>query len=121
MTASATSHLTALLGFAFPGGWEWVILLILGLLIFGRRLPEVGRSLGKGIVEFKRGIKGIDSEIESESSRPAALEPQPPPAAAPRPRTRQPRLSQPPPTGAVRRSTAETENAIDASAPDEPD
>ena len=70
------------LGFGFPGGYEWVILLVLGLLIFGRRLPEVGRSLGKSIVEFKRGIKGIEDEIETESSQstppavPAAQAPQ---------------------------------------------
>jgi sec-independent protein translocase protein TatA len=57
------------LAFGLPGGSEWIILLVLGLLIFGRRLPEVGRSLGKGIVEFKRGIKGIEDEIEDESSR----------------------------------------------------
>lgn len=48
---------------------ELVIILVVALLIFGRRLPEVGRSLGKGIVEFKRGIKGVEEEIESESSR----------------------------------------------------
>ncbi|MCI0363848.1 MAG: twin-arginine translocase TatA/TatE family subunit [Phycisphaerales bacterium] len=51
-----------------PTGMEWIVLLILGLLIFGRRLPEVGRSLGKGIVEFKKGIRGIDEEIEEQSS-----------------------------------------------------
>ena len=68
MTVAA--HTFSLLGFIWPGGTEWVILLILGLLIFGRRLPEVGRSLGKGIVEFKRGIKGIEDEVEEESSRP---------------------------------------------------
>ncbi|MCH8823480.1 MAG: twin-arginine translocase TatA/TatE family subunit [Planctomycetes bacterium] len=54
-----------------PGGMEWMVLLVLGLLIFGRRLPEVGRSLGRGIVEFKRGIKGIDDDIDEESSKPA--------------------------------------------------
>jgi sec-independent protein translocase protein TatA len=53
-----------------PTGMEWIVLLILGLLIFGRRLPEVGRSLGKGIVEFKKGIRGIDEEIEEQSSGP---------------------------------------------------
>ena len=51
-----------LLAFGLPGGYEWIVLLVLGLLIFGRRLPEVGRSLGRGIVEFKRGIKGLDDE-----------------------------------------------------------
>src|SRR5690349_10248542 len=58
------------LAFGLPIGGEWIVLLVLGLLIFGRRLPEVGKSLGKGIVEFKKGIKGIDDEIEEESSRP---------------------------------------------------
>ena len=66
----------SLLGiFGLPGGGEWIVLLILGLLIFGRRLPEVGRSIGKSIVEFKRGIKGIEDEIDDESTRsPARLE-----------------------------------------------
>ncbi|MHC4217837.1 MAG: twin-arginine translocase TatA/TatE family subunit [Planctomycetota bacterium] len=70
MTVAA--HTFGLLGFVVPGGMEWVILLVLGLLIFGRRLPEVGRSLGKGIVEFKRGIKGIEDEVETESSKPGS-------------------------------------------------
>lgn len=53
-------------------GWpELLIILTLGVLLFGRRLPEVGRSLGKGIVEFKRGLKGIGDEIEDRSNRPA--------------------------------------------------
>ena len=55
--------------FGLPGGAEWIILLVLGLLIFGRRLPEVGRNVGKSIVEFKKGIKGIDEEIDDSSSR----------------------------------------------------
>lgn len=59
-----------LLAFFLPGNTEWLVLLVLGLLIFGRRLPEVGRSLGRGIVEFKRGIKGIEDDVEGESSRP---------------------------------------------------
>jgi sec-independent protein translocase protein TatA len=57
--------------FGLPGGGEWIVLLVLGLLIFGRRLPEVGRSLGRGIVEFKRGIKGVEDEVDEEASRPA--------------------------------------------------
>ncbi len=86
-----TVSMTILLGFGFPGGYEWIILLILGLLIFGRRLPEVGRSLGKSIVEFKKGIKNIEEEIETESSHPGKIEaapaqelPQPSEPAEPR-------------------------------------
>ncbi len=76
---------SGVLGFGFPGGYEWIILLILGLLIFGRRLPEVGRSLGKSIVEFKKGIRNIEDEIDTESSRSTPPEiPAPPPAELPR-------------------------------------
>lgn len=60
-----------LLAFGLPGGWEWIAILLIGLLIFGRRLPDVGRSIGRSIVEFKKGIKGIEDELEQESSRPA--------------------------------------------------
>lgn len=54
------------------GPWEWLIIGGIALLIFGRRLPEVGRSLGKGIVEFRKGLKGIEDDVERESSRPAS-------------------------------------------------
>ena len=49
---------------SMPGPGELLIIGLIGVLLFGNRLPDVGRSLGKGIVEFKKGIKGVDSEIE---------------------------------------------------------
>jgi sec-independent protein translocase protein TatA len=60
--------LSPTLAFGLPGGYEWIILLVIALLIFGRRLPEVGRWLGQGIVEFKKGVKGINDEIDEASS-----------------------------------------------------
>ena len=52
---------------------EMFVVMVVGLLIFGKRLPEVGRSLGRGIVEFKRGLKGMADEIDEEASRPTAV------------------------------------------------
>jgi len=47
------------------GATEMIVLLIIGVLLFGRKLPEVGRYLGKGIVEFKKGIKGLEDDIDT--------------------------------------------------------
>lgn len=47
-----------------PGGLEWVIVLIIALLVFGKRLPGIMRSLGKSVVEFKKGIKGVGDEVD---------------------------------------------------------
>ena len=58
------------LAIGMPGGFEWLIIAGIGLLIFGKRLPEVGRSLGKGIVEFKKGLKGVEDEISQVDSQP---------------------------------------------------
>lgn len=53
-----------------PGPMEWVFIAGIALLIFGKRLPEVGRSLGKGIVEFKKGLRDIEDEIDTAASQP---------------------------------------------------
>ena len=58
------------LAISWPGPFEMMLLAGLGLLIFGKRLPEVGRNIGKGIVEFKRGLKEAETEIVSEPSQP---------------------------------------------------
>ena len=46
------------------GMFEMMMLLGLAVLLFGKRLPEVGRSLGKGIVEFKKGLSGAVDELD---------------------------------------------------------
>jgi TatA/E family protein of Tat protein translocase len=50
-------------------GPDLIILLVIALLLFGKRLPEVGRGLGKGIIEFRKGLRGIEDEIEDESKK----------------------------------------------------
>jgi sec-independent protein translocase protein TatA len=61
--------LTTLAFFGPIGGPELLILALLGVLIFGKRLPEVGKSLGKGIVEFKKGVAGVQEQIDEQASR----------------------------------------------------
>ena len=50
--------------FGMPGWLEITVLLGVGVLIFGRRLPEVGHNIGRGIIEFKKGLRGIEDDIE---------------------------------------------------------
>jgi sec-independent protein translocase protein TatA len=58
------------------GPTELIVIGVLGVLLFGRRLPEVGRYLGKGIVEFKKGMKGLEDELEnSYTQNPTRQEP----------------------------------------------
>ena len=65
------------------GVWEILVLLLVALLIFGpKRLPEMGRSLGRGLREFKDSISGKSDEPDE---LPAEL-----PTAAPESRERDP-------------------------------
>ena len=48
--------------FGLPRGWDIIIILAVILLLFGNRLPGLGKSLGQGIVEFKKGLKGAKDE-----------------------------------------------------------
>jgi sec-independent protein translocase protein TatA len=60
------------------GPLELIVVLIIALVIFGpKRLPELGRSMGKGIREFRGSISGKDDDDDDEedqSSKPAAIE-----------------------------------------------
>jgi sec-independent protein translocase protein TatA len=62
---------------------EMLVIGILALLIFGRRLPEVGRSLGKSIVEFKKGLSSVEEDVKDMSTINSSATPRqigPPPA-----------------------------------------
>ena len=65
---ASTSMLAFLQNLGMP---ELIVIGIVALLLFGRRLPEVGRSLGKGIVEFKKGLKNVSDDVEQASNQPS--------------------------------------------------
>jgi sec-independent protein translocase protein TatA len=69
--------------FAFLGlNQDLLVILILGFIlfvVFGKKLPEVGRSLGKGIIEFKKGMKGLEDDVTDGYSAPAPQQQQPQP------------------------------------------
>ena len=59
--------MTPLFAFGMPGPLELIIIGLVVLLFFGNRLPSVMRSLGLGITEFKKGVKGIEDDVENAS------------------------------------------------------
>jgi sec-independent protein translocase protein TatA len=76
---------------------ELMVVAFIALLLFGKRLPEVMRSLGKGVTEFKKGMSGIEDEFNRsmygqgqqqptyhDPARPLPLEEQRPELTAPK-------------------------------------
>ena len=61
------AHVSDALCFAWsPGYLEIAIIVIVALLLFGTKLPGISRSLGRSIKEFKKGLKDVKDDIESE-------------------------------------------------------
>ncbi len=52
-----------------PGLPEMLIVGAIVLLLFGNRLPSVMRSMGRGIVEFKKGVQGIEDDVEKPAEK----------------------------------------------------
>jgi len=59
--AIATTQYLALI---FPSGQEWIIILIVGIVLFGRRLPEVGKQVGRTIIQLRQGMQKLRDEID---------------------------------------------------------
>lgn len=54
--------------FSMPGGLEWVVIGLVALLLFGKRLPGIAKSLGQSLHEFRSGLAG---EKSGEDDKPA--------------------------------------------------
>jgi TatA/E family protein of Tat protein translocase len=68
---------TPLLVFEFLGTTELLVIAVIALILFGpRKLPEIGRTVGRGIAEFKRASDDFkrtwEYEVEIEQRKPAA-------------------------------------------------
>ncbi len=51
--------------FPMPGPMEMIIFAVIALLLFGKRLPDVARGMGKSIVEFKKGLSDMSNEVRN--------------------------------------------------------
>jgi sec-independent protein translocase protein TatA len=61
------SNLLSVLLLGLPTGWEWIIILVVILLVFGgKKIPELMKGIGKGIKGFKDGLKDIEDDIKSD-------------------------------------------------------
>ncbi len=59
----------SLFGYFFSGQ-DMIIIAVIVLILFGNRLPSVMRSLGRGVVEFKKGVSGIEDDVEEAARSP---------------------------------------------------
>lgn len=61
--------MNSILAFGMPGGWEWIIIILVVLIFFGaKKIPELARGLGRGIREFKDATKEIKRDIDESTS-----------------------------------------------------
>jgi sec-independent protein translocase protein TatA len=66
------------MGFLNLGGWEWVILLVIVLIIFGgSRLPGLFKALGQGVKEFRDASKDENPDVQKPAETPAAAPEEP--------------------------------------------
>lgn len=49
---------------SMPGGWEWIVIGIIVFIVFGKKLPNIMKSLGKAFANFRQGLKGVEEEIK---------------------------------------------------------
>ena len=78
-----------MLAFGSVGPGELVVILLIALIIFGKRMPEVARSAGKAMAEFKKGLQELQAPLQEDQfnrldqSEPPGHDDEAPPASPP--------------------------------------
>jgi sec-independent protein translocase protein TatA len=81
------------------GGMEMLLVFVIGLLLFGGKgMPDMARTLGKAIREFKRATSGVEDQLKRALDEPPPAPRRPHPASQPRPVELPPSTSLTPPT-----------------------
>lgn len=98
------------------GIWEMVIILVIALIVFGpRKLPELGRSLGKSLGEFKRASNELRNTLDEE----IRIEDRSAPKAA-APKAAAPKSAPPGAPGGIEESDVAAPDAVESAKPDAP-
>ena len=80
----ASSFVNSVLLFEMPGGFEWIVIIAVVVLLFGgRKIPELMRGLGRGIREFNDAKTNVKKEIEDGMKESKQNVPAQEPTAAP--------------------------------------
>jgi sec-independent protein translocase protein TatA len=58
------AHAMPYVAFILPSGPEMVVILVVGIMLFGRRLPEVGRTVGQTVVKLRQGLNKLKNEMD---------------------------------------------------------
>jgi sec-independent protein translocase protein TatA len=67
--------MSPLFGFFGLGWGEILVLGIIGVLLFGKRLPDMAKYIGKSVVEFKKGMHGLESGFDDVGTAPTTAAP----------------------------------------------
>ena len=59
----------------FPGGMEWVLIVLVIILLFGaKKIPELMKGIGRGMGEFKKGLRDVEDELKKASDETKKLD-----------------------------------------------
>lgn len=98
--------------FSSTGGYEWLIVLAVAVLLFGKRLPELGRMIGRTLVNFRHGVTEMKDEIaRATDTAPSSNRQDSTPSGSTTP-------DAPPPTGAADPVIPTTETPEDTTPPE---